>query len=161
VTTKRVKIHYRRLLRQENTFPTNKTLQDRVFAAMDTLKPDGFRVCEKAKYRLASVPGNEGSHRLLNTYHAEDDCLFGTVCLTSPGQLQALIKVTDASGTHPNLADVMAQLEIAEAAAPSGHEYVHGMTYWVVISDHFYQIQHVSMQAKDMEEYHGCTTCKA
>lgn len=54
---------------------------------------------------------------------------------------------------HPNLADVMAQLEIAEAAAPSGHEYVHGMTYWAVIADHFYQIQHVSMQAKAMEEY--------
>jgi hypothetical protein len=47
----------------------------------------------------------------------------------------------------------MAQLEIAEAAAPSGHEYVHGMTYWTVLGDHFYQIQHVSMQAKAMEEY--------
>jgi hypothetical protein len=128
VATKRVKIHYRRLLRQEGSFPVNKSLQDRILTAMDATKPDGFRVRERAKYRLASVPGNEGSQRLLNTYHAEAACVFGTVCLTSPGQLQALIKVTD--GAHPNLAEVMAQLEIAEAAAPSGHEYVHGMTYW-------------------------------
>lgn len=153
MATKRVKIHYRRLLRQDGTFPLAKSLQDRIAAAMETKKPDGFRVRDKAKYRLASVPANEGSQRLLNTYHAEEACLFGTVCLTSPGQLQALIRVTDAGGVHPNLAEVMAQLEIAEAAAPSGHEYVHGMTYWGVIGDHFYQIQHVSMQAKAMEEY--------
>jgi hypothetical protein len=153
LATKRVKIHYRRLLRQDGTFPVDKSLQDRVATAMDTTKPDGSRVREKAKYRIASVPGNEGSQRLLNTYHAEDSLVFGTVCLTSPGELQALIRVTDASGSHPNLADVMAQLEIAEAAAPAGHEYVHGMTYWTIIGDHFYQIQHVSMQAKAMEEY--------
>jgi hypothetical protein len=151
VATKRVKIHYRRLLRQDGTFPPNKSLQDRISAAMDATKPDGSRVRDKAKYRLASVPNNEGSQRLLNTYHVEATCVFGTVCLTSPGQLQALIKVTD--GAHPNIADVMAQLEIAEAAAPSGQEYVHGMTYWTVLGDHFYQIQHVSMQAKAMEEY--------
>jgi hypothetical protein len=153
MATKRVKIHYRRLLRQDGTFPVDKTLQDRISTAMEATKPDGSRVREKAKHRLASVPSHEGSQRLLNTYHAEDACIFGTVCLTSPGQLQALIKVTDAGGAHPNLAEIMAQLEIAEAAAPSGHEYVHGMTYWVVIGDHFYQIQHVSMQAKAMEEY--------
>lgn len=153
MATKRVKIHYRRLLRQDGTFPVNKSLQDRIMAAMDSIKPDGSRVREKAKYRLATVPGNEGSQWLLNTYHSEASCVFGTVCLTSPGELQALMKVTDATGAHPQLADVMAQLEIAEAAAPSGHEYVHGMTYWTVIDDHFYQIQHMSMQAKAMEEY--------
>lgn len=153
MATKRVKIHYRRLLRQEGTFPADRSLQDRIVVAMDSKKPDGTRVRDKAKYRLAPVPGHEGSQRLLNTYHADVGCVFGTVCLTSPGELQALIRVTDASSAHPDLAEVMAQLEIAEAAAPTGHEYVHGMTYWAAIEDHFYQIQHVSMQAKAMEEY--------
>ena len=153
MASKRVKIHYRRLLRQDSTFPLDKTLQDRIQAAMETTKPDGSKVRDKAKHRVTGVPNSEGSERLLNTYHSDTACVFGTVCLTLPGQLQALLKVVDSSSAHPNLAEVMAALEIAETAAPAGHEYVHGMTYWTVIGDHFYQIQHVSMQAKAMEEY--------
>lgn len=152
MTTRRVKIHYRKLIRTGNVFPA-ESLRDRIVAAMETQLPNGTRVRERARNRVAEVPGQIGFQRMLNTYHAAGECVFGTVCLLSPGQLQALLKVADDAGVHPNLADVLAQLEIAEAAAPKGHEYVHGMSYWMATDDHFYLIQHVTLQAKAMEEY--------
>lgn len=152
MTTKRVKIHYRRLVRNEDIFPKS-TLRDRIVAAMDTKLPNGTLVRQRVSNRVAPVPGQPGYERMLNTYHAEGEYAFGTVCLFSPGQLQALLKVADEDEGHPNLAEVLEALEIAEAAAPKGHEYVHGMTYWMAVDDHFYQIQHVSLQAKAMEEY--------
>lgn len=51
------------------------------------------------------------------------------------------------------LDDAMKAWVIAEAKAPDGHEYLHGMCYWLAIGDHFYQIQHIALQAKAMEEY--------
>ena len=42
---------------------------------------------------------------------------------------------------------------IEETRAINGREYVGGICYWLAIGDHFYQIQHVSLQAKQMEEY--------
>jgi len=152
VTTKRVKIHYRKLIRTGDIFP-QESLRDRIVAAMDTRLGNGTVVRERASNRVAGVPDQPGFERMLNTYHAEGDYVFGTICLFSPGQLQALLKVADDAGQHPNLADVLAQLEIAEAAAPQGHEYVHGMSYWMATDDHFYLIQHVTLQSKAMEEY--------
>jgi hypothetical protein len=152
MTTKRVKIHYRRLIRADKSFPAD-LLSERIAAAMDTKLANGTRVRERVSNRVVPVVGSPGFERMLNTYHAGEDFVFGTVCLFSPGQLQALLKVADDAGEHPNLAEVLEQLEIAEAAAPKGHEYVHGMTYWMATGDHFYQIQHTALQSKAMEEY--------
>jgi hypothetical protein len=152
MTTKRVKVHYRRLIRAEKSFPPN-LLSERIAAAMNTKLANGALVRERVSNRVVPVPGSPGFERMLNTYHAGDDFVFGTVCLFSPGQLQALLKVADDAGEHPNLAEILEQLEIAEAAAPKGHEYVHGMTYWMATGDHFYQIQHTTLQSKAMEEY--------
>lgn len=152
VTTKRVKVHYRRLIRNGDVFPT-QTLRDRIVAAMETKLPNGTSVRSKARNRVAPVPGQPGYERMLNTYHAEGEYAWGTVCLFSPGQLQALLRVADEEKGHADLAEVLEALEIAETAAPKGHEYVHGMTYWMAVDDHFYQIQHINLQAKAMEEY--------
>lgn len=151
MSNKRVKIHYRRLIRTDETFP-KASLRDRIVAAMEASLPSGVRVKDRARNRVAEVPGQPGYERMLNTYYAAGDYAFGTVCLVAPGQLQALLKVTD-DASHEALADMLEALEIAEAAAPEGHEYVHGMTYWMSVDDHFYQIQHTTLQSKAMEEY--------
>lgn len=120
---------------------------------MEAKLPNGSAVKDRARNRITPVPGQPGYERMLNTFYAGDGYVFGTVCLFSPGQLQALLQVADDEGAHPDLAEVLEQLEIRETAAPKGHEYVHGMTYWFATDDHFYQIQHVTLQAKAMEEY--------
>jgi hypothetical protein len=66
--------------------------------------------------------------------------------------LQALIEL----GKEPDeatLAQVLEAWPIAEKAAPDGTEYLHGITYWMVTGDHFYQVQHAALQAKAMEKY--------
>ncbi|WP_417233036.1 hypothetical protein [Brevundimonas sp.] len=154
MSTKRIKIHYRRLIRTPDsaTFPA-ASLSECVASAMDAQLPNGTLTKERARNRVAPVVGSPGYERMLNTYFAGDGFVFGTVCLFSPGQLQALLRVADDEAEQPDLAEVLEQLEIAETAAPKGHEYVHGMTYWLATGDHFYQIQHVSLQSKAMEEY--------
>lgn len=130
------------------------TLRDRIVAAMDAKLSNGTLIRERARNRVAPVPNQGGYQRMLNTFHASGEYAWGTVCLFAPGQLQALLKVADEQeGGHQDLAEVLEALEIEEAAAPSGHEYVHGMTYWMAVDDHFYQIQHMNLQAKAMEEY--------
>ncbi|MCA3739262.1 MAG: hypothetical protein IM673_14570 [Phenylobacterium sp.] len=152
MTTKRVKVHYRRLIREGGVFPA-QSLRERIVAAMEYQLPNGSRVRERASNRVVAVPDQVGFERMLNTYHASGEYAFGTVCLFSPGQLQALLKVRDNDEDHGDLAELLEQLEIAEAAAPEGHEYVHGMSYWMVVHDHLYLIQHTNLQSKAMEEY--------
>lgn len=149
---KRVKIHYRKLRRDNEQFPKETTLRDAIVSAMDAEVADGSRVKQRVRNRLALVPNHEGAQRLLNNYHAADDYAFGTICLFSPGQLQALLKPTGSD--QPEIsADALEQWDIEERAAPTGNEYLHAICYWYVTGDHFYQIQHTSLQAKAMEEY--------
>lgn len=138
----------------ERIFPV-QTLRDRIVAAMDAKLANGSVIRQRARNRLTDAPGQAGYQRMLNTFYDSGEYAWGTVCLFAPGQLQALLKVADegGEGEHKDLAEELAALEIEEAAAPQGHEYVHGMTYWMAIDDHFYQIQHQSLQAKAMEEY--------
>lgn len=150
-TTKRVKIHYRKLRRDNDQFPAS-TFRDAVVAAMDKILSDGSKVKGRVRNRLTGVSNQEGAQRLLNHFQAGDHYAFGTICLFSPGELQALLKPQDAEGSEiPE--DVLDAWEIEETAAPRGNEYLHAISYWYVVGDHFYQIQHASLQSKSMEEY--------
>lgn len=149
--TKRVKIHYRKLRRDNNQFALS-SLSDAIVAAMEKTLVDGSKVKGRVRNRVVAVPNQDGAQRLLNHFQAGDGYAFGTICLFSPGELQALLKPLDAEGSEiPE--DVLDAWEIEETAAPRGNEYLHAMSYWYVVGDHFYQIQHVSLQSKAMEEY--------
>lgn len=147
---KRCKIHYRRLRRRNGQFP-EQSLSDRIRAALDT-SIDSKLVRDSVNMRIADVPRNEGYQRFVNNFHETQDYVFGNVCLFSPGQMQALLQLS-ADEEHPTLDEVMRAWTIAESQAPDGHEYLHAISYWMAFGDHFYQIQHVALQAKAMEEY--------
>jgi hypothetical protein len=151
MTNKRVKIHYRKLRRDNEQFP-EANFRDAIVAALEVTLTDGSRIKQRVRNRLAQVPGQDGAQRLLNNFHAADDYAFGTICLFSPGQLQALLKPT--GGVEEEIAaDALEQWDIEERAAPTGNEYLHAICYWYATGDHFYQIQHTSLQSKSMEEY--------
>ncbi|MEA2880641.1 MAG: hypothetical protein QOF14_5837 [Hyphomicrobiales bacterium] len=84
--------------------------------------------------------------------HREDGIVFGDLCLFSPGEMQALLELSK-DDDHVPLDEIMSAWSIAEKRAPDGTEYLHAITYWAAIGDHFYQIQHASLQSKAMEEY--------
>ena len=148
--TKRVKIHYRKLDRSVSQFP-QKTLSTAIREALSS-QIGGRAIGNSVKLRISNVVNAEGLQRVANDVFLSQDRVFGNICLFAPGQMQAFLKVLD-SEEHPSLDQVMRAWSIAEAQAPRGHEYLQAMSYWMAIGDHFYQIQHTSLQAKALEEY--------
>lgn len=128
------------------------TLSQAIFTALETKLPDGSRVRHRVRNRTTEAPNVENTLRALNHAYPTKDYVFGTVCSFSPGQLQALVQPDDGSLEEiPD--DMLHTWEISERQAPTGSEYLHGQTYWLAVGDHFYQIQHTSIQVKAMEEY--------
>lgn len=151
MVNKTCRVHYRRLDREASKFQAG-TLSDRLSAGLNAQSADGTLIRAKVENRIAPVPNNAGHQRALNNYEIGQDFVFGTTCLFAPGQMQAFLKLIGEED-QADLADVLEAYEIAEAAAPKGHEYLHGLTYWLAVQDHFYQIQHVSLQSGAMEQY--------
>lgn len=153
MSSRRCKIHYRRLDRSMNNFPDG-TLASALSKALDHKQPSGARTLARVSDRIALSPSNQEHRRFLNHSHAEADLdlVFGSVCLFSPGDMQALLELEEKED-HASLADTLAAWNIAEQKAPAGKEYLHAITYWMAIGDHFYQIQHAALPAKAMEEY--------
>lgn len=145
------RIHYRRLSRENGIFPA-ETLSNRITTALNANGGDGNQIRSRVSHRIADVPGQPGYQRALNNYEMTNEYVFGTTCLFAPGQMQALLRLT-ADTAQPNLSAVLEAYEIAEQAAPAGHEYLHGLSYWLAKDDHFYQIQSVTLQAGAMEQY--------
>ncbi|MFN3224737.1 MAG: hypothetical protein ACE360_00610 [Hyphomicrobiales bacterium] len=150
MASKRCKIHYRRLRRDNGQFP-QETLSKAIRLALDHSN-QGESIRNSVNLRIADAPRQEGFQRFVNDFHEAEDYVFGDICLFSPGQMQALLQLSADSG-HTTLDEVIRAWTIAESRAPDGHEYLHAISYWLVIGDHFYQIQHVALQSKAMEEY--------
>lgn len=151
MSSKRCKIHYRKLRRDNSQFPENATLAAKIKEAINT-KIDSVKIESSVQHRITDVPRAEGFQRVLNDFVPGDGFIFGNICLFAPGQMQALLQLAS-NPDHPSLDEIMKAWAIAESKAPDGHEYLHGIAYWLAIGDHFYQIQHTSLQIKAMEEY--------
>lgn len=150
MTKKRCKIHYRKLNRSNDQFPSS-TLSEKLSEALRARK-DGTVLGDSVRLRITDVPRADGYKRVLNDFHVGDNYVFGDLCLFSPGQMQALLKLAG-DPDHTTLDEILKAWAIAERKAPDDHEYLHGIAYWLAIGDHFYQIQHVALQSKASEEY--------
>lgn len=149
--TKRVKIHYRKLDRSVSQFP-QKTLSTAIGEALSS-QIEGHTIRDSVELRISDVVNAEGFQRVANNVFPSQDHVFGNICLFAPGQMQAFLKIRD-SEEHVSLDQVMRDAwSISENKAPLGHEYLQAMSYWMAIGDHFYQIQHTSLQARALEEY--------
>lgn len=151
MTTKSCRIHYRKLSRVAGNFPST-SLSDRIAASLAAIGPSGKPIGEQVQDRVTGIPQQPEARRVLNNSFVDADHVFGTICAYSPGQMQALLRKTGSDSPEP-LIDLLKAFDIAETAAPDGHEYLHAISYWLAIGDHFYQIQHAALQVKAMEEY--------
>lgn len=151
VARKPCRIHYRKLARNNGSFPA-LPLHERITAALNAAVADGSLIRSRVENRVTASPNQPGYQRMLNNYQIGDGYVFGTTCLFAPGEMQALLRL---AGNEPQaaLAAVLEAFEISEQRAPDGHEYLHGITYWIAIGDHFYQVQHVALQSGAMEQY--------
>jgi hypothetical protein len=151
VAKKPCRIHYRKLTRNNGSFP-DVPLHERITAALNSTVADGSQIRSRVGNRVAASPNQPGYQRTFNNYQVGDGYVFGTTCLFAPGEMQALLRLSG-NEEQADLAAVLEAFEISEQRAPDGHEYLHGITYWTAIGDHFYQIQHVALQSGAMEQY--------
>ena len=155
---KRCKIHYRRLRRDGANLPSG-SFSELITKALNS-PFDGVTLRDRVELRITASPPENPTHRVTNDLYISDGYVFGNVCSFTPGQMQALLKTAADQPSHASLQDALDAYEIQEARARQGHEYVGGICYWLAIDDHFYQIQHVSLQAKQMEEYFNWLLCE-
>lgn len=149
--TKRCKIHYRRLRRNGSNLPP-ASLSELLTTALN-YSFERVTLKDKVELRIAPSSAENPAQRVLNHLYITDDYIFGNACSFTPGQMQALLRTAAGHESQGTLQDVLDAYDIQEARARAGHEYIGGICYWLAIEDHFYQIQHVSLQAKQMEEY--------
>lgn len=149
--TKRCKIHYRKLTRQGANLP-DSSLSSLLKLALHHLV-EGITVKDDVRLRTAPNNASNFAQRLINDFHVGDGFVFGNTCSFTPGQMQALLRTTGDGSSHGDLSEALEAYDIREARANDGHEYVGEICYWLAIDDHFYQIQHTSIQVKQMEEY--------
>lgn len=145
-------VHYRRLRRDGDVFPS-KSLAAAIVEAMEKPHRTGATYSKDWRLRVAVVPRAQDHRRFINDFHANDEAVFGNVCVFTPGEMQALIEIESRrSAEEADRASIEA-VDIAEDRAPEGMEYLRGIAYWLAVNDHFFMIQHSAMQTKGMEEY--------
>jgi hypothetical protein len=149
--SKRCKIHYRRLRRDGANLPDH-SLSELIAIALNS-QVGGTVLKDKVDLRIAPSSLETPAQRLINDHHIQDNYVFGDTCAFTPGQMQALLRTVAEGADHGTLETALNAYDIKETRATDGHEYVAGISYWLAIGDHFYQIQHVSLQVKQMEEY--------
>ena len=149
--TKRCKIHYRRLQRNGSNLPS-ASFSDLISAALNSTV-GGVALKDRVDLRIMPSSLAHPAQRVINHLHIANEFVFGNACSFTPGQMQALLKTAATQQPHGSLPAALAAYDIQEARAQAGHEYVGGICYWLAYQDHFYQIQHVSLQAKQVEEY--------
>ncbi|MBC6416451.1 MAG: hypothetical protein GDA47_01285, partial [Rhodospirillales bacterium] len=148
--SKRCKIHYRRL-RREGANLLSEPFSELIASAIEA-RENGIAIKDNVGSRV--MPSASGSsHRLINNLRLTKDCVAGNMCAFTPGEMQVLLQ-TGQQGIQQGLSQsALGAYDIEQMAASKGFEYVSGVCYWLATGDHFYQIQHVSLQAKQAEEY--------
>lgn len=121
-----------------------------IAAAFDFKYKGSERIADNVAHRINVVSSPTEQQRFINHYHDDGEAIFATACLFSPGEMQALIDLS--TQEHQTLDEVLRAWEIAEKRAPEGMEYLETITYFMVIGDNFYQIQHPSLTTKGIEE---------
>ncbi|MBC6408650.1 MAG: hypothetical protein GDA40_11390 [Rhodobacteraceae bacterium] len=156
---KRCKIHYRRLRREGANLPPESFSQLIEAALRGSI--GGVALADDPKLRLMSLSPQSTAQMLANYLDIGEKHVFGCSCIFTPGQMQALLHTEPSSAeAHGALQDAINAYEVQELRAIEGNEYVGGICYWLAIEDHFYQIQHISLQAKQMEDYFNWLLCK-
>ena len=142
-STRRVAVHYRKLVREAASLSHGSTLSQAIGIALDRRHSSGERYSDNWLHRLTTSPDDPEQQRLFGHVHVDAETAFGNLCAFTPGNLQALINAK-APGGAANL---------AESMAPGDNEYVKGIAYWLTVGDHCYVIQTSSVRAKALEEY--------
>ena len=142
VPSRRVTIHYRRLVRDQG-WDGAGTLSDSIRAALRRSVGGSPPLTDDWQARVTSSPDDTELRRFINNCSLDEpNCAYGNLCTFVKDELQAVIGTGSAG---PSVA-------IDDLGAPTG-DFLQGMAYWLAIGDHCYVIQHSKVRTRALEEY--------
>ena len=137
-TARYATVHYRKFVPAGISMP----LATAVVRAL-TVIDGGVRYGDDWQLRVEKIPRDPPQSRFINNVHSDGPTIFGTLCVYSEHQMQTVID----SQSHA------ANVDISDAQAPAGADYLHGIAYWLIIDDHCYVVQHPRATSKTLEAY--------
>lgn len=137
--TRYATIHYRRLATEAGL---SRSLVDAIAGALAATE-GGVPYGDNWRLRVETMPTDPPQSRFINNVHADGPTVFGTLCAYTESQMQALIHT---NATAPDV-------DITDARAPQGNDYLHGIAYWLIIGNHCYLLQDLRVTSKTLEEY--------
>ena len=138
MATRYATVHYRKLVPVEATTPLATTVSQAL-----TRTSNGVRYRDDWQLRVEKASQDTRQSRFINNIHSDGLTTFGTLCVYAEHQMQAMI----ATQSHT------ANVDISDAQAPAGADYLHGIAYWLLVGDHCYIVQHPRATSKTLEAY--------
>lgn len=148
--TKRV--HYRRFDPTAEGW-TKGSLQAMLVSALAYRTATSRTVGESWSARTLPVPGEPTLKRFAHNISVSASDICGTLCLFSPNDWAPVLIREEADGEHMSLDEALREVAIAERPPLEGEDYLRGIAYWLIAGNHFFVVQHTSIQTKAFEEY--------
>ena len=147
-------VHYRKFDPVPNPW-TKGTLQSLLIESLSVSTEQGDRFSENWQKRCFGVPSEDALQRFTYGISYSSEYIFGVLCLYRPDDWAPVLKraISEAEHDHLSLDEVLREVEIAERRPVEGEDYIRGIAYWLVVGDHFFVVQHTSIQTKAFEEY--------
>jgi hypothetical protein len=146
-------VHYRRFEPASEAW-SRGSLQNMVAEALSISTAGGIPFGQSWRARTFHVPNGENLRRFSHNIIATAESIFGTLCLYSPDDWAPVLKRELApEPEHRSVDDTLREVEIAERPPLEGEDYLRGIAYWLIVQDHLFVVQHISLQTKAFEEY--------
>ncbi len=128
------------------------TLEQLCRTALGQPDAQGVRLWERAEDRLFQLGDEYGGQILLNRVADLSDSVYGELCYVEKKGLQALLQLKASKKQLSNLtlAEVFA---LEEREAPSGSQFIRGLTYWLAIGDHLFFVKTQAMNSDRLHAY--------
>ncbi|HEY4250652.1 MAG TPA: hypothetical protein VGM87_05615 [Roseomonas sp.] len=143
-------VHYRKY---EPAEKSHSTSFQQLIAQSLVRKTGAGSVGTDSKSRTFDYPGDMEFKWLIHNIVQTQDSIFGSLCLYSPELWMAVLRRVESSGGEETLEEALNEIEIAERPPEEGEEFLRGISFWLVIKNHVFVIQHVSLQTKAYEQY--------
>ncbi len=143
-------VHYREF--KPTGLPGDASLEGLVRQSLSGTGPSGLPRWEAINDRLMPLETDVEFELVLNRVADLSSAVFGEMCLVHSKGLQALLQMK--AKKHQLSTLTLAEIyELLESGAPEGTKYIRGLSYFLVIGNHFFFIRTQSLNEAHVQTY--------
>lgn len=145
-------VHYRRFDADAKALQ-GKTLEVLCREALNT-ENGTLKLWARPEDRIFDVGDGDGRRIFLNKVADLSDAVFGEMCLAQERDLQALLKMKPSEIELSDLTTATVY-DLEESEAPTGSQFIRGLTYWLAIGNHVLFVKTHAMTPELLRLYIG------